>query len=135
MKIIAYFILVKVFFILSFCLAEAENIVFISVGITNLKSHACAVSERGQVWCWRYGTHGQLGNGKSILTSQRISPDYQEHHPVKINIQSKNSFFLETISSISAGSNHTCTVSERGRVWCWGIRTSGQLGEKQGLFK
>ncbi len=124
MKIIAYFILVKVLFILSFCLAEAENIVSISVGTTYgigtygiaVKSHACALSEIGQVWCWGYGRYGQLGYGKNKNRS----------YPVLV--RTKSGMPLKNVIFISAGSRHTCAVLRNGEAWCWGNGYYGQLG-------
>jgi alpha-tubulin suppressor-like RCC1 family protein len=35
----------------------------------------------------------------------------------------------EPITRISAGSDHTCAVTESGSVWCWGRNFYGQLGD------
>jgi alpha-tubulin suppressor-like RCC1 family protein len=88
--------------------ALEEPAIEITVGL----SHACALVKDGQIRCWGKGTKGQLGNG-SILVSR---------HPVPIEVEGTR------FTQVDAGTNHTCALSESGRVWCWGNNANFQLG-------
>ena len=96
------------------------------VGITNAISisagqkHACAIIENGTARCWGDSTSGKLGDG-SLQGGGRPSPAQ-----VTESIRTRTS--LRKIVQISAGNNHTCVVLRDGAAKCWGISTSGQLG-------
>ena len=76
--------------------------------------HACAVGADGSVWCWGSNAEGQLGTGSTAPTG---SPAPAE---IPANVRA---------TSVSAGPEHTCATTSKGRVLCWGTGTSGQLGE------
>jgi alpha-tubulin suppressor-like RCC1 family protein len=78
------------------------------------ESHSCALTTDGGIQCWGYNGFGQLGDG---TTTNAFSP---------IGVVGLSS---SSILSISAGGGHTCTVTSRGSVKCWGLNTSGQLGD------
>lgn len=72
--------------------------------------HACVIKASGEVACWGSGTDNQLG---MFRRSSNL--------PVRITR-------LDSIvTSLVAGSAHTCALSGRG-VECWGSNTFGQLG-------
>jgi alpha-tubulin suppressor-like RCC1 family protein len=75
--------------------------------------HTCALSETGGVKCWGLNEYGQLGIGS---TTNRYTP---------VDVPSMTS----GISSIAAGSNHTCALTNQGGVKCWGSNYFGQLGD------
>lgn len=85
----------------------------LSVGAT----HTCVLAEststipEGAAYCAGNNDHGQLGDGSTTTRSEFtkvVGP-----------------LFL----AISAGENHTCGISEHGRMmFCWGDNQSGQLG-------
>jgi alpha-tubulin suppressor-like RCC1 family protein len=77
------------------------------------ESHSCALMADGSVECWGYNGFGQLGDG---TTTNAFSP-------VGVVGLSSSSVLL-----ISAGGGHTCAVTSTGSVKCWGLNTSGQLG-------
>jgi hypothetical protein len=33
-----------------------------------------------------------------------------------------------SVTTVAAGSSHTCAASSDGGLWCWGLDTNGQLG-------
>jgi alpha-tubulin suppressor-like RCC1 family protein len=78
------------------------------------ESHSCALTTDGGIQCWGYNGFGQLGDG---TTTNAFSP---------IGVVGLSS---SSILSISAGGGHTCAVTSTGSVKCWGLNTSGQLGD------
>ena len=43
--------------------------------------------------------------------------------------QRANAAAMTGFTKVSAGSDFTCAVKTDGTVWCWGLNTSGQLGD------
>lgn len=78
------------------------------------RTHTCALSATGVVVCWGANAHGQLGDG---TTESSLRPG----RPVEFA-----DGFVPV--SIAAGHSHTCALSGDGRVVCWGLGSSGQLG-------
>jgi alpha-tubulin suppressor-like RCC1 family protein len=82
--------------------------------------HTCALSYR-LAFCWGGNTHGQLGIG---IFAERRSPELVTSVPDP----SGTSFVVPYYTRISAGSNHTCAITDTRRLFCWGLNTRGQLG-------
>lgn len=74
--------------------------------------HTCAVTEGGAVWCWGDNDYGQLGTGRGVPS--RVPVEVTE--------------LPEPAVTVSAGSEHTCAVTEVGGAWCWGSNVFGELG-------
>ena len=83
-------------------------------------SHTCALLTAGGVDCWGYNNSGQLGNNST--TNQKT--------PVAVYAvgNANGSSLLSGVSSVTAGSYHTCALLTAGGVDCWGYNTYGQLG-------
>jgi alpha-tubulin suppressor-like RCC1 family protein len=77
-------------------------------------SHNCALTSTGAAWCWGYNVVGQLGDNSEIDRST----------PVEVSLPSGVTGF----TSITAGSLHTCGLTDTGAVYCWGFNQDGQLG-------
>jgi alpha-tubulin suppressor-like RCC1 family protein len=75
-------------------------------------SHACAATNTQSVYCWGNNLHKQLAN--NTLEFSRI--------PIEI------AKFDSNIKTIVAGDDHTCVLTENGRVLCWGRNNVGQTG-------
>ena len=74
-------------------------------------SHTCALTSRGQAYCWGSNESGQLGDGTFT----------DRHQPVRPAV---GLFF----SAISVGGSFTCGLSG-GTAYCWGNNVFGQLGD------
>jgi alpha-tubulin suppressor-like RCC1 family protein len=78
------------------------------------RNHTCAVRANSTVACWGNNDSGQIGDG--TIGANRLSP---------FTIPN-----LTGIVAIAAGEAHTCAlVAALGRVLCWGLNSSGQLGD------
>ncbi len=76
-------------------------------------SHACALTDQGEVECWGDNYQGQLGDGTTISAS----------HPLKIKELASG------VQAITAGMRHTCALMPARGVKCWGGNDYGQLGD------
>lgn len=79
--------------------------------------HTCAVMTDGTMRCWGRGEFGQLGYGDRLS----IGDDEFAGAGGLVSVPGK-------VVSADAGEDHTCAVSDRGQVRCWGRNLRGQLG-------
>ena len=87
---------------------KTSQITDISLG----SNHTCVLILGGNVKCWGYNYSGQLGNG---LSGSSIS--------VPVDVSG-----ISNAVKVEAGWRHSCALLKDGRVKCWGINGSGQLG-------
>lgn len=78
-------------------------------------AHTCGVDVGGTVYCWGLNASGQLG------AATPPGPECCALHPVRVAA-------LEPMAAVSAGGDHTCALTVRGRAYCWGRNREGQLG-------
>jgi alpha-tubulin suppressor-like RCC1 family protein len=74
--------------------------------------HACALTEAGEVKCWGYNYRGQLGDGTKVNSTVPVDVAKLGGH----------------VQGITVGLFHTCAITSRGGVKCWGDGRDGQLG-------
>ncbi|MFZ3321983.1 MAG: hypothetical protein WA190_06390 [Usitatibacter sp.] len=74
--------------------------------------HACALTVSSGALCWGFNFYGQLGIGST--------GNYWTPVPV--------TGLPSGLKAITAGSYHTCALSNAGAVLCWGQNVYGQLG-------
>lgn len=67
-------------------------------------SHACALDERGAVWCWGSNDYGQLGDGTT------------NSHPTPVRAVG-----IEGAVQVAVGHVSSCAVLRDGTVRCWGM--------------
>ena len=76
--------------------------------------HACAVNNFGEVYCWGWSnTYNQQGTGKRTMQPTRV-PGFgaaSGERPVR---------------DVACGDEHTCVMTDAGRVHCWGRNDRGQ---------
>lgn len=90
----------------------AETADAISAG----NNHTCVVLSTDDIQCWGDNSSGQLGDGTNLGGS---TPVY---------VVAGDGVSLVKGATISAGFSHTCSVQTNGRIYCWGLNTSGRLG-------
>jgi alpha-tubulin suppressor-like RCC1 family protein len=76
-------------------------------------NHTCAVTDAGRLYCWGSGLNGRLGNNDTAESMVPVSEATQ----------------AQDWAQVSAGGNHTCAVKADGRLFCWGVGSTGQLGD------
>ena len=75
--------------------------------------HSCDVTTKGAVRCWGYNAYGQLGDNSTATSTK----------PVAVyGLGSK-------VKHVTSGYMHSCALTTRGKVWCWGWNAYGQLGD------
>jgi alpha-tubulin suppressor-like RCC1 family protein len=75
--------------------------------------HSCVLALGGSVKCWGYNLYGQLGDG--TLTDR----------PTPIAV----SGLTTGVTALAGGYRHTCAVTARGGLQCWGYNGYGQVGD------
>jgi len=87
------------------------------------REHACAIRAGGAVWCWGANENGQLGNGVTIATPP------PQPSPFAARVVKTGNVPLMDVVAIATGDHHSCAIDGTGAVWCWGMNSSGQLGD------
>lgn len=78
-------------------------------------SHACAVGDDGNLYCWGANNYGQLGLGDQASVSvPTLVIDADDTDPVV---------------QVDTGTDHTCARMMSGSVTCFGDNQEGQLGD------
>jgi alpha-tubulin suppressor-like RCC1 family protein len=86
--------------------------------ITAGSDHTCGITLANEVRCWGTNASRQLGN-PTIGTG---------NFAIGQRVQFADGTPLRDVRAITAGSQHTCALTNAGRVWCWGSNARGQLG-------
>jgi alpha-tubulin suppressor-like RCC1 family protein len=84
--------------------------------------YTCGATAEGEALCW--GRHGSPGAEGAL--GRRYAPDAcggEPCHQKPIRVAGDHRFVM-----VSAGSTHTCGLTEGGQAFCWGANQSLQLG-------
>lgn len=84
-------------------------------GIACASDHSVFMTDDGEVLSCGKGEYGRLGSGHTSDLKDPIVIEALEN---------------ENIISISAGSTHSCALSESGKLFTWGRNDMGQLGHR-----
>ena len=91
-----------------------------AVGLTNGVNvvaaggnHSCAISLGGGLKCWGNNASGEIGDGSSV---NRTAP---------VGVAG----LAAGVAAVATGSSHSCALTARGDVKCWGANADGQLGD------
>ena len=84
-------------------------------------SHACAVTDSGDVKCWGFNHVGQLGSD----TQQTCSVVSLPCSTTPLDVAGLTSGAV----TVATGLEHSCAVTDTGGIDCWGKNHLGQLGD------
>jgi hypothetical protein len=71
---------------------------------------ACALTERGEAYCWGWNGNGSLGDGTAV------------DHSTPVQVLGGHIF-----TNLAAGGSQACGAFFN-QIWCWGSNFAGQLG-------
>lgn len=83
--------------------------------ITSGRRHTCAVDFNDKAYCWGNNDYGQLGNNSTNSSSM----------PVAV---SQGNMPAGQVKQLISSYSHTCAIASNDNVYCWGINSSGQIG-------
>jgi alpha-tubulin suppressor-like RCC1 family protein len=86
--------------------------------VTTGSTHACALTSKGEAYCWGANNVGQLGIGS---TTSKQTPTAVSTTGVLAGKK------LVSIST-NPNSTSTCALDDGGVAYCWGDNSAGQLG-------
>lgn len=87
----------------------------LSVGL----QHSCAVATDGAAYCWGLNSNGQLGSTSTARSADGLA------YSVSPAVVTGGHRWKE----VSAGGRHSCGITTDSRLRCWGLNTSGELGD------
>lgn len=89
-----------------------------AVGLTAGGGHVCVWTGDGRVKCWGKNDRGQLGIDSG---SKAIGDDPGEMGDALPFVDLGDDVF---VVQVSAGSDHTCALTDKGRTKCWGANST-----------
>jgi alpha-tubulin suppressor-like RCC1 family protein len=89
------------------------NLIFVEV--VSSQTHSCGRTSAATVFCWGFNGQGRLAQDTLTLTNNE-------------SLVPKQVLGLTGVVQLVAGQAHTCARTNAGRVFCWGLNDSGQLG-------
>jgi alpha-tubulin suppressor-like RCC1 family protein len=82
-------------------------------------NHTCALMSNGGVKCWGFNGNNQLG----------ASTGKRDYSVTPLTVRGLTS----GVKAVVAGSGHSCALTSRGGVKCWGANSKGEIGNGGGL--
>jgi prepilin-type N-terminal cleavage/methylation domain-containing protein len=85
--------------------------------LANSNNRVCVLASDSNAYCWGGGTSGQLGTNVAA------------HSYVPIAVYTAGVLSGKSVGSISYGvDSHSCVIASDANLYCWGLNTSGQVG-------
>ncbi|MEC9442359.1 MAG: hypothetical protein VYE40_14775 [Myxococcota bacterium] len=104
------------------CLSEEDASI---IQLTRGGEHTCVLSKSGKVHC-----AGQVaGDGSVRATTLGYSARDAMPRHTTIGMTEVDARVMGEVAQITSGSKHSCALDKDGKVWCWGNRARGQLGD------
>jgi len=97
---------------------SADNSISDITSLSSTKDHACINQKSGKILCWGDGLNGKLGTGSTS----------DESTPVPTSSSNAYNEIKDTYSVVTATS-HTCSLTNSGKVYCWGEGDDSRLGQ------
>ncbi|MFN3202883.1 MAG: fibrinogen-like YCDxxxxGGGW domain-containing protein [Bradymonadia bacterium] len=99
---------------------------YVSLGEPAVEVHTgyistCAIMQSGQVKCWGYNAHGELGLGDNNHRGDSAGE-------MGASLPYVNFGTGVTVQQLDMGVHHQCAVMDNGGVKCWGYNSYGNLG-------
>jgi alpha-tubulin suppressor-like RCC1 family protein len=91
--------------------------------------HACGLTyPDNRVYCWGWNRDGQLGLGTRTGPEgcSGFGPCSTKPVPISSTL---------TFRQVTAGWYHSCAVTTDERLFCWGLNSSGQVGDSTSVFR
>ncbi|MEC8142119.1 MAG: hypothetical protein VX071_01360, partial [Candidatus Thermoplasmatota archaeon] len=88
-----------------------------AVAVSAGEFHTCAVLDNGDLKCWGWDNHGQLGDGERDFSNRYVPSST----PIDLGTG-------RTAVAVSADGSYTCAILDNGDLKCWGENNLGQLG-------
>jgi Regulator of chromosome condensation (RCC1) repeat len=100
-------------------LGAGEPVLEDAVSLRASNGHACALRKDSTLVCWGANDSGQLGVGSTtpVARNRYVTVD------------------LPAVAEFSAGGAHTCAVTTKGALWCWGANNNAALGVETPSFQ
>ena len=92
---------------------------FASFPVVSGEDHRCALTARGEAYCWGSNYSGQIGDGSGTgaATSELLA------------MGPRRVIGGLRFTSISVSEDRSCALTSRGAAYCWGDNDYGQLGD------
>jgi alpha-tubulin suppressor-like RCC1 family protein len=91
----------------------------------------CAVTNNGDLYCWGWNSHNQLGNTDApdtCLNGNGTVAYSCSLRPIKAN-------GVANVTAMDVGVEHTCALTASKQLLCWGDNAHGELGDATGVPK
>ncbi|KAF4322695.1 hypothetical protein JM18_003155 [Phytophthora kernoviae] len=112
---------------LPFAVGGMEDHIIIAIDAG--ECHSCALSDKGDVFTWGFGSSGALGHGtrENCLKPKRIDGPWANIDDLRQTVK-KQLAEVPFVTSIACGSYHTLVSTDGGTLYGWGDAAAGQLG-------